>query len=330
MRITRELMLNHARENAAKLAAKDRSIICIYVTGSLLFEEPFIGGITDIDLICVHNRPPACRREIIRLSHEVNLDVAHYEQEVFEPARKLRNDAWIGGWMENVPIVLYDALRWYDFTRAAATAQFWRPENTSVRARSFLEPARNTWHDLQEETLPQGIKRVTAYLGALRDLANGVAVFTGAPIAERRLLVELPERAIAAKIPGFFGDFVSLFTSSEVTDENFDGWLSAYVSVFGALKEGKNPPLSMLPFRQAYYEKALRTLYSSHPAAAVWLLVYTWTRAAAALQRTDQAYKDWQALCRQLQLDSRNLRERLEALDQVLDTAEEALDKISV
>ena len=329
MRITRELMLTHARENAAVLTTKDRGIICVYVTGSLLQEDPFIGGITDIDLICVHDRPVKTRREIIRLNHEVNLDVAHYEQEEFEPARKLRSNAWIGGWLENVPLVLYDSLRWYDFTRASATAQFWRAENVASRARSFLVPARNAWNDLQEENIPQGIKRITAYLAALRDLANGVAVITGSPIAERRLVLELPARANAAALPGFFGDFIGLFTSSAVTDENFATWMESYATLFDALKEAKDPPVSLSQCRQIYYEKAVKTLYPIHPAAAVWLLLYTRTRAAAALQRTDQVYKDWQTLCRQLELDNRNLAERLEAFDHVLDTAEEAVDRIS-
>lgn len=329
MRITRELLFKHARENAAALTAKDRSIICIYVTGSLLQDDPFIGGITDIDLVCVHNRPVDTRREILRLSHDVNLDLAHYEQEEFEPARKLRNNAWIGGWFENVPVVLYDSLRWYDFTRASATAQFWRPENVASRARSYLVTARKNWNDLQDENIPQGIKRVTAYLGALRDLANGVAVISGAPVAERRLLLELPQRAAAAGLGGLFAEFVNLFTSSEVTDENFAQWMESYVLVFDALKEGKSPPVSLAPFRRTYYEKAINATYPHSPAAAVWLLLYTWTKAAAALQRTDQPYKDWQSLCRQLQLESRDLPARLEAFDAVLDAAEEAVDRIS-
>jgi len=57
MRVTREILLKQARENAKLLTAKDRGIICVYLTGSLLKDDPFIGGITDIDLICVHDLP---------------------------------------------------------------------------------------------------------------------------------------------------------------------------------------------------------------------------------------------------------------------------------
>jgi len=36
MRITRDLLLNLARENSAKMVARDRGISCVYIGGSLL------------------------------------------------------------------------------------------------------------------------------------------------------------------------------------------------------------------------------------------------------------------------------------------------------
>lgn len=329
MRITRDTLLNQARENAKQLTAKDRGIICVYVSGSLLMEDPFIGGVTDIDLICVHDRPFSTRREVLRLSPEISLDLAHYDQEEFEPPRKLRSDAWIGGWLENVPIVLHDPLRWYDFTRASATAQFWKVENIAARVRSFLTPARKAWADLQEDAIPQGIKRTAAYLGALRDLSNAVACFSGAPIAERRLVHDLPARAAAAGMPDLSADFVQLFTSSEFSDETFDAWLDAYDQLFDVLKDTPNAPVNLAYFRRAYYEKAVRALYPVNPAGALWLLFYTWTHAAAALPRAEQPFKDWQAASRLLELDGKGIAQRLDALDTLLDTVEEAADSLT-
>lgn len=328
MRITRDILLNQARENAEKLAAKDRGLICIYIAGSLLQEDPLIGGITDIDLICVHDRRVSVRHEVIRLSADVSLDLAHYEQEEFEPARKLRTNAWIGGEMENVPIVLHDLLHWYDFTRASATAQFWRPENVAARARNFLVPARKAWSDLRDETLPQGIKRTTAYLGALRDAANSVAVLSGAPLPVRRVLVDLPMRALKANLSTFAGDFVQLFTNSEITDEVFDQWLKDYPAAFEELKLIGAAPVSLQFFRLGYYEKAIRALYPDHPAAAIWIMLDTWTLAATALPKSGESYKKWQSLCRALELDSRHMSTRLEALDSLLDTVEETVERI--
>jgi hypothetical protein len=329
MRITRDTLLNQARENAKQLTAKDRGIICVYISGSLLMEDPFIGGVTDIDLICVHDRPFKARREVLRLSPEISLDLAHYEQEEFEPARRLRTDAWIGGWLENVPLVLHDPLRWYDFTRASATAQFWKVEHIAARVRSFLTPARKAWADLQEDAIPQGIKRTAAYLGALRDLANAAACFSGAPIAERRLVHDLPARAAAAGMHDLPADFVQLFTSSEFNDETFAAWADVYHQLFEALKEAPAAPASMPLFRRAYYEKAVRALYPTNPAGALWLLLYTWTRAASALPRAEQPFKDWQAASKLLELDSKGIAGRLGALDHLLDTVEEAADRLT-
>lgn len=329
MRITRETLINQARENAKQLTSKDRGIICIYVSGSLLMDDPFIGGVTDIDLICVHDRPVKVRREVLRLSPEISLDLAHYEQEEFEPARKLRTHAWIGGWLENVPLVLHDPLRWYDFMRASATAQFWKVELIAARVRSFLVPARKAWADLQEDAIPQGIKRTAAYLDALRDLANAVACFSGAPIAERRLVHDLPARAAAAGMRDLSADFVNLFTISEFSDETFAAWADAYHQLFDTLKDSPNAPVSMPLFRRSYYEKALRALYPANPAGALWLLLYTWTRAAAALPRTEQPFKDWMAVSRQLEMDGKGINARLDALDHLLDTVEEAVDRLT-
>lgn len=328
MRITRDILLNQARENAAKLAAKDRGLICIYIAGSLLKDDPLIGGITDIDLICIHDRPVKTRREVLRLSAEVSLDLAHYEQEEFEPARKLRTNAWIGGEMENVPIVLHDSLHWYDFTRASATAQFWRSDNVVARARSFLVPARKAWSDLRDEVIPQGIKRTTALLNALRDTANCVAVISGAPLTPRRMLLDLHTRALKAGLSDFVGEFVQIFTVDELTDEMFDEWLADYPAVFNELKETGNAPAGLQYFRLGYYEKAIRFLYPIHPASALWLLLNSWTQAAAALPKSGPSYKNWQALCRALDLDNRHLSAHLDALDSLLDSVEEAVERI--
>ena len=329
MRITRDILLTQARENAAKLAAKDRGIICIYLCGSLLQEEPLLGGVTDIDLVCIHDRPVQKEREVIRLGADVSLDLAHYEKEDYEPARKLRTDAWIGGGFETVPLVLFDALRWYDFTRASATAQFWRAENVAARARSFLVPARKTWSDLMDEAIPQGIKRTTAYLRALRDAANGVIALTGTPQPIRRLVTALPGRALEVGLLDFAGEFIGLFTSSEVSDEKFSEWMSAYGGIFEEGKEIAAFPAELQNFRRSYYEKAITSIYPEHPAEAIWIMLQTWTKAAASLSKTGEAYKSWQSLCKQLELDTKNLPERLKAFDALLDAAEEAVDRLT-
>ena len=104
MRVTRDVLLNLARENTAKMTAKDRGIACVFIAGSLLNKDPFLGGITDIDLFCIHDRPVTTPREIIRINADVHLDVAHYEQDFFMPARKLRTDPWLGSILARGPV----------------------------------------------------------------------------------------------------------------------------------------------------------------------------------------------------------------------------------
>ena len=58
MRITKEALLKAARESAEKSSRRNRDLVCIYLTGSLLSETPLLGGTTDIDeliSLCTHH-----------------------------------------------------------------------------------------------------------------------------------------------------------------------------------------------------------------------------------------------------------------------------------
>ena len=90
MRLTREALLKIARDTAAQKVRISRRILCIYLTGSLLTPDPFLGGTTDIDLIFIHDSEPIQPREIVRLTDEIHLDIGHYDQAVFHQPRHLR------------------------------------------------------------------------------------------------------------------------------------------------------------------------------------------------------------------------------------------------
>ena len=55
MRINPEVLNKLARDTAAQRANADRSIVSIYLLGSLLTDEPLLGNTADIDLVCVHS-----------------------------------------------------------------------------------------------------------------------------------------------------------------------------------------------------------------------------------------------------------------------------------
>ncbi len=326
MRITRDTLLNLARENSAKMIARDRGISCVYVAGSLLTEDPFLAGITDIDLFCIHERPVPAPREIVRINADIHLDIAHYEQEIFMPARKLRTDPWHGSLFAHGPLVLHDPSHWLDYTRSAGTAQFNHPEYVSARVRAFLSPARLTWQALQDGTIPQGVKSTQALLEVIRDSANAAAVMTGAPIPMRRLFLELPERSTRAGMPELAGELVQSFTSESVTDDNWAEWFTGWDKAYNLLNEFGKAPVTLNPSRKNYYFKAIKGLSEERPAAALWMLLFTWTRMAADLPKIGDPYKTWKTLCRQLELDNKNFSGRLELLDGALDRIEDSLD----
>jgi hypothetical protein len=326
MRVTRDLLLNLAREQTAKLAAKDRSLQCVYLVGSLIHETPFLGGMTDVDLVCVHDRPVQNHREIIRINADVHLDIAHLSDETYDPPRRLRTDPWIGGSLDDNPLVLYDRSHWFDFTRSGTTSQFWQTQHVVDRARGFASHARQNWQTLTEEA-QQVLRRSQLYLCALRDTANAPSSLNGNPLTVRRFMLDLPGRIAMLDLPEFLGSFVAQFANESVTPEQLEKWRTQWLTAFDFVKDVKGLPVQYLPARRNYYDKAITVLAVDHPAAALWILLSTWTEICAFLPKTESLYKDWQTFMRTLELDSKNLPEKLARLDALLDSVENNIDR---
>ena len=80
MIITKETLLRIANDTVAKRTEGENDgsdILTIYLTGSLLGEDPLMGNSTDIDMVFIHSEPPIMGREIVRLSADVHLDIKH-------------------------------------------------------------------------------------------------------------------------------------------------------------------------------------------------------------------------------------------------------------
>ncbi len=326
MRITLETLHKAARESAERYARRDRSLVCIYLTGSLLGEEPLLGGTTDIDLIFVHTTLPPYPREIVRLTDEVHLDIAHLSQSVFQQPRRLRADNWIGAFLCANPIALHDLGHWFEFTQASAGAQFDLPEYVLQRARQFSEKARQDWLDLQSQPHQASPQQIHQYLDILENAANAVSVLYGTPLTERRFLIHFPRRAEAAGRPGMAAGLADLIqddpASPELIQNLLENWRSAMQS---AGSTAERPP-RLDPVRLPYYERAILALAEESPPAALWLMLRTWTRAARALPSDSTVLSEWQAACRRLSLSGEALPERLKAVDAYLDSVEETLD----
>ena len=215
MRITRELLLRLAKENTEERAYNTESIIAAYLTGSLLSEEPLLGGTTDIDLVFVHNIPPALSREIKALSPDIHLDIHHRYQKEYDPPRSLRSNPWLG-YELYAPQLLYETKHFFEFHQASLRAGFDEPKNILKRSYTLLNTARKIWMDLQLNASGSSPATIHYYLKSLHHAANSIAELTGPPLSERRLLLDLPARTEAIERPEFARGFLGLLGGSDL------------------------------------------------------------------------------------------------------------------
>jgi hypothetical protein len=325
MRITRETLLKIARDTAAQRVRTHRRLICVYLTGSLLAEEPLLGGVGDIDLICVHDSEPPVRREIVRLVDEIHLDIGHFSQADFSQPRHLRQDPWLGPYITNHPILLHDAAHWFDFTQAAVTAQFSNPENVLARAHALSDAARQAWLALRlaGQVTPE---QFWIYLKALENAGNAFASLSGAPLAERRFWLGLPERAETLGRPGLAAGLLDLLLPAPLAAEDWQAWQPPWQSALASAGAAAGCPARLDPARLFYYERAAAALFETQPAASAWLALRTWTQAAALLPPDDPSLAAWQAVLQALGLDGPGFSARLDSFDAYLDSLEETLD----
>ncbi len=75
MHLMLESMIQIAKEAALQSTASNGDIVTVYLTGSLLDNDPFLGGSADIDLVFVHAQEASVRREIVSLTPEIHLDI---------------------------------------------------------------------------------------------------------------------------------------------------------------------------------------------------------------------------------------------------------------
>ena len=327
MRITRETLLKIARDTAAQRMRSNHRIVCIYLTGSLLSEEPLIGGATDIDLIFVHDGEPPVRREVVYLVDEVHLDIGHFSQNDFAQPRQLRQDPWRGPFIVSHPLLLHDSAHWFDFTQATITAQFNYPENTLARARDLAGSARQAWMQLRLVQAGTAPVDLWMYLKALEDAGNAFASLTGSPLAERRFWLSLASRAAELNQPELASGLLELLLPEPVDAATWHTWQLPWQSAFTAAGENPACPPRLHPARRAYYERAAAALFETQPAPAAWLALRTWTQAAALLPADSPDFAAWQAAIETIGLAGSGFSARLDAFDAYLDHLEETLDE---
>ena len=326
MRITREALLKAARDFVGQRARSDRDLVSVYLVGSLLTDEPLLGGTVDIDLIFVQSRKPSQFREVVRLTNEITLDIGYYNETEYRHPRHLRLNPWVGSSLCETRNVLYDTQHWFEFTQSSVGSQFYTPENVLARSKSQSEKARNLWMDLQT---PDGLhsQNVLVYLKSLKSAANAVACLSGSPLTDRRFLLNFHEKAEVIDQPGLNAGLMGLLGSGQVDADIMKSWLPDWRRAITALQEVDDAPIRLHRARLPYYERALEALLEGEqPDAATWPLMRTWTLACRHLPTGSAEITAWEKACQQLNLGPDQFAEKVSALDAFLDNIEETLE----
>jgi hypothetical protein len=332
MRVTRESLIRLAKESSQERCFNDRSIIAAYLTGSLVLDaDPLLGGTTDIDLVFVHGTPPAISREIVKLSPDFHLDIRHRTRSEFKSPRELRADPILGYEMYD-PMLLSEREKFFEFIQAGLRAgfEFHAPSVVLARCRKLLAEARRGWLDLSDISAGNaGALQVKQFLRAVNHVANAVAELNGAPLAERRFLLEFPARAVAAESPDFMGSLYNLLGAGQVDAPTISGWLPAWGTDFMAAAQDSRVDLSVNAARLNYYDKAIRALLATEsPLTALWPLIRTWTLASQVLDARQGT--PWYAACEHLGLLGAAFEARISELDGYLDQVDVRLDEIAI
>ena len=319
MNITRESLIQIARETADKSALSDPGLVAAYLTGSLRTENPFLGNATDVDIVYVHAGEPKIRREIIALTPEIHLDIFHAPRSAYDKPRELRVHPWLGPELYD-PLPLHVTRHFFEFIQAGVRDRYREPANVGARSLRLVKEARQAWSSLQSGRV-HGPQQVLGYLRSITLAANAVAMLTGDLLAERRFLLQFPVRARSAGQPGLAAMLLDLLGADQVDAATLAGFLPEWEKTFLEAAALPGVDARIAAPRLGYYELACASmLESATPQACLWPLLLTWTLAVSVLPPVWQVR--WRSACGTLGLDDGSFGGRMEGLDHFLDAVE--------
>ncbi len=325
MRITRDTLLRIARDTVDGAIHQNHSIIAVYLSGSLLEDDFQLGGTVDIDLFFIHTDEIEEEREIVSVTEDIHLDIAHHRYRDYQQTRNLRIHPWFGPVLCNA-IVMHDPQHFLDFTQASVRGQFDRADYIYQRILVQLERSRKIWFDLQLLGNEPGIEEVFLYIKAISLIANAIASYSNAPLTERRFLIDLPERAQAIGQPGLYHGFLGLLGAPKLEQTMLKEWLSSWRVSYLAVPEDKRPA-RLDSTRLRYYEGALESMLETERYEAIlYPLLHTWLISAMNLPDESTSKKECLKALETLGLKGKGFEERILALDAYLDVVEEIVE----
>jgi hypothetical protein len=323
MRITKELLYKFANETVKQRKRSEPDIHAAYLMGSLLDDEPLLGGTTDIDLVLVHKYLAPMARETTALTPEISVDILHKTQADFDPPRQFRQNALIGYPLTYYHILLYDTDHWLEFLQSSVTAEFQRADNVLGRVNNLLESAREGWRSLNDLPAPSQLDWLDQFLVTLEMGANAIAGLIGPPLTTRRFMMTFSQRLEELGTPEVWSVFCGLLGCSEDMDIKSKPWSAAFEEDLVRLATTDSPPPHLAPCRHAYYFQGIKALtHHDEPLFALWPLLRTWLDVQLALPQPSPGADTWQDLLTTLNFTESVRDGKSRALDAFLDRIE--------
>ena len=327
MQISRPALIRIAKETVEKSALSDPGLVAAYLTGSLRTDNPFLGNTTDVDIVFIHAGEPKIRREILALTPEIHLDIIHNPRSLYEKPKELRVNPWLGPELYD-PLPLYVTRHFFEFIQAGVRDRYHEPASRQARSRRLWQKAHQTRNELQSGPTHDSLQ-VLSYLKSIWLAANAVALLVGDPLAERRGLLQFPERAQAAGQPDLASTLMDLLGADQVDGPILAGflpeWEETYLEAAGLPFADKR----IAAARLGYYKLAFESMLASQtPQAILWPLILTWTLSVSVLPPLRNV--GWRLACGKLGLDEAFFGERLKKLDQFLDSVEKVQESLTV
>jgi hypothetical protein len=320
------MLMKLAQDTVEKAVNTDHSIMAIYLQGSMLTDDPLIGNTADIDLFYIHNDDVAVEREIVKISDEVQLDIAHHSHKVYRQPRELRVHPWLGPAVYGCKI-MYDPQHFIDFTQASVRGQFNNPVNVLARTQRQVVHAREIWSEFNERPRQPGPQEAYLYLRALEHAANTITGLEGICLTERRFLTTLSQQAEVLGKSGLFVGFMGLLGAPAVDANMMKTWLPEWRRAYTSLAEDQ-APIQLSASRLFYYERAIQAMLEGAVGQhALWPLWHTWTHVMCASKEDNGHQAAWEGAGKVLGLVGEAFLEKIEAFDAYLDLIEEMLEK---
>ncbi len=329
MRINQEMLIKIAKDHVTRRVRKEKDLVAVYLTGSVSEGEPLLGGTTDIDMVFVHKEEPPQKREVIRVTYEISLDIEHHHQSFYTYHRRLRQNPFIGHYLCKHQNILHDRDHWLEFIHASVSSGFEKPENVYARAEQFAEKAREQWFDLED---PQDVdwgEWIALYFKSVGLAANAIARLEGGPVlTSRRFMGEFTRRAEQMDQLPLTGELTRLLGNQNFDRASFEKWRPVWEAALDKANKRDDCPPNISKVRKAYFLNSVDAFAENDALHAVlWTLLETWHQAVTCLEDDPDVLNDWFGFLKSLGFEQGEKEKRVGDLDHFIDQGEHLLEE---